>query len=366
MKTDGVTYGLNIFFPRSQILHPADDTLQSAGELDLEAEGLHVEGHDSSDGNHRDGDIFSFSTPGRIVNDLEPWITSIAQHATPQTIMLDPEKGTPIQRGKIHVRGSAVLGIAHLRIIAEPDTVSTISLETNGHPAVIVVDLLLRDRSQLSLVSHISKGLTADARHAVIIRAILSKEAGLDLTTACFGSAYLFQRQAIMLQGEHAHATGRTIVLGGEHDRLDVATEMIHHAPNTRSSQQARTLLSDQAKAIVRGGIVIPEGRPGASADLESRALLLSPETEADLVPALVVGTDDVQCRHRASISSPNAEEMFYLRSRGIDHDTATQMVMTGFVSPLITSPGGTCVAPELETPLRERLIQMTQEEPYA
>lgn len=360
MKTDGVTYGLNILYPRSQILHPSDDVVQSAGSLDIEVQG--IRGGSDLSGDRTYEELFSLPSSSHIVTDLEPWIGAIERRVSPQSIVLSSDREMPHQRGKITLSGSEALGMAHLRIVAESHTNATLSLETDGHPSVVLIDLLLQDRAQLSLVSQIANATTSDDKHVVIIRAIVNSGSSLDLTTACLGSTYQYHRQAVLIKGEQAHATSRTIVMGSDSDRHDVATEMIHAAPHTRSSQQSRTLLSDRAKAIVRGGITISEGMPGANADLESRALLLSSETEADLVPALVVGTDDVQCRHRASVSSPSDDELFYLYSRGIGHETATHIMTTGFVSPLITSPGGTCVAPELETLLRDRLMQMTHE----
>ena len=49
-----------------------------------------------------------------------------------------------------------------------------------------------------------------------------------------------------------------------------------------------------------------------------NRALLLSPDAEIDTKPELEIFADDVKCSHGATVGELDAEQLFYLRSRGI------------------------------------------------
>ena len=49
-----------------------------------------------------------------------------------------------------------------------------------------------------------------------------------------------------------------------------------------------------------------------------NQALLLSPYAEVDTKPELEIFADDVKCSHGATVGELDAEQMFYLRSRGI------------------------------------------------
>ena len=49
-----------------------------------------------------------------------------------------------------------------------------------------------------------------------------------------------------------------------------------------------------------------------------NQALLLSPDAEIDTKPELEIFADDVKCSHGATVGELDAEQLFYLRSRGI------------------------------------------------
>src|SRR5690606_32296886 len=67
-----------------------------------------------------------------------------------------------------------------------------------------------------------------------------------------------------------------------------------------------------------------------------NRNLLLSSKAEVDTKPELDIFADDVKANHGATVGQIDKEEIFYLRSRGIDNDTAYKMLAQGFVRDLI------------------------------
>ena len=63
-----------------------------------------------------------------------------------------------------------------------------------------------------------------------------------------------------------------------------------------------------------------------------NQALLLSPEAEIDSKPELEIFADDVKCSHGATVGELDAEQLFYLRSRGIAPDEARAMLVRAFL----------------------------------
>ena len=61
------------------------------------------------------------------------------------------------------------------------------------------------------------------------------------------------------------------------------------------------------------------------------RSSLLSPDVEIDTKPELEIFADDVKCSHGATSGELDERELFYLRSRGIDPDTARSMLTFAF-----------------------------------
>ena len=74
--------------------------------------------------------------------------------------------------------------------------------------------------------------------------------------------------------------------------------------------------------------------RPGAQktdAMQTSRNIVLSEHAKADAIPNLEIEANDVRCGHAASVGPVDEEALFYLQSRGIPHDEAERLIVTGF-----------------------------------
>ena len=66
--------------------------------------------------------------------------------------------------------------------------------------------------------------------------------------------------------------------------------------------------------------------------------LLLSPDAEVDSKPALFIYADDVKCVHGATAGNIDKDTLFYLRSRGIDLESASKLLIYGFAREIIDS----------------------------
>ena len=64
--------------------------------------------------------------------------------------------------------------------------------------------------------------------------------------------------------------------------------------------------------------------------------LLLSPHAEVDSIPALFIYADDVKCAHGATAGNIDADTVFYMRSRGVDIETASKLLIYGFAGEII------------------------------
>jgi Fe-S cluster assembly protein SufD len=62
-----------------------------------------------------------------------------------------------------------------------------------------------------------------------------------------------------------------------------------------------------------------------------NRNLLLSDAAQAYSIPNLEIGANEVRCTHGATIGPIQPDEVFYLRSRGIDPAAAEALIVMGF-----------------------------------
>ncbi|MBX9587181.1 MAG: Fe-S cluster assembly protein SufD [Gammaproteobacteria bacterium] len=142
------------------------------------------------------------------------------------------------------------------------------------------------------------------------------------------------QRQAwqVNLLGEKARSScrGLSIVNGAQHS--DYHVTMNHAAKSCVSEQQFKAIANDKARAIYNGKVIVQATGQQAVAHQQSRNLLLSSNAEIDTRPELEIYTDDVKCSHGASVGQIDAEQLFYLQSRGISADQAKEILLHAFI----------------------------------
>ena len=179
-------------------------------------------------------------------------------------------------------------------------------------------------------------------------RAEVERDASLDWLALGFGSARGKVRMETKLagQGSSAKVTGAYAGLGTQH--LDYDTTQEHAAPNTVSDLAFRGVLSDSATSVWRGMIRVDRDAQHTDAFQESRNLLLSDRAHADSIPGLEIEADDVRCTHAAAIAQVDAEQLFYLQSRGLNEADSKRLVIDGFLQELVNRT--------IEGPIRDAL----------
>ncbi len=139
-------------------------------------------------------------------------------------------------------------------------------------------------------------------------------------------------------QGAEGRVTGAYAGRGEQH--LDYDTTQEHAAPHTTSDLAFRGILGDSSTAVWRGMIRVDPGAQQTDAFQESRNLLLTKQAHADAIPGLEIEANDVRCTHAAAVAQIDADQLYYLRSRGLPDETARRLVIEGFLSELVERVG--------------------------
>jgi Fe-S cluster assembly protein SufD len=90
------------------------------------------------------------------------------------------------------------------------------------------------------------------------------------------------------------------------------------------------------AHAVFNGRIMVRHGAQRTDSAQESRNLLLSRRAHVDTKPQLEIFADDVKCSHGATVGQLEAEELFYLRSRGLSEPVARGLLTYGFAAEVV------------------------------
>ncbi len=198
----------------------------------------------------------------------------------------------------------------------------------------VVTELVVGDNAHLRYVC--GQALSEKSWIFGAQRAEVARDASLDWVALGFGSARGRVRMETRLGGEGADArvTGAYATHGRQH--IDFDTTQEHAAPNTTSDLAFRGVLQGRSTAVWKGNIIVDPGAQKTDAFQESRNLLISKRAHADAIPGLEIQANDVRCTHAAAVAQVDPEQLFYLRSHGLDEADAKQLVIEGFLAALV------------------------------
>jgi Fe-S cluster assembly protein SufD len=198
----------------------------------------------------------------------------------------------------------------------------------------VVTELVVSDNARLRYVC--GQALAETSWIFGAQRAEIGRDGYLDWVALGFGSARGRVRMETQLAGEGAEArvTGAYASRGRQH--IDFDTTQEHAAPHTTSDLAFRGVLTGRSTAVWKGNIIVDPGAQKTDAFQDSRNLLLSKRAHADAIPGLEIQANDVRCTHAAAVAQVDPEQLFYLRSHGLDLDSARRLVVEGFLSALV------------------------------
>ena len=167
-------------------------------------------------------------------------------------------------------------------------------------------------------------------------RSVISKDAQLCWVTATFGARLSKLNQAIVLEGSGAHAQLLGLAFTDARQHLDVSTAQEHLSPHTTSDLLYRNVLKDRSQTAWGGNIYVYPNANYTDAYQKNDNLLLSERAHADTLPGLEIEAHEVRCTHGATAGQIDAEQVFYLMSRGLPYDLAEKLIVDGFFEPVM------------------------------
>jgi Fe-S cluster assembly protein SufD len=131
--------------------------------------------------------------------------------------------------------------------------------------------------------------------------------------------------------GGMVHLNCAQLLRGTQHG--DFTTVLSHDAVGGQSRQTVRNVLDGEARGVFQGRINVAQIAQKTDGYQMNHALLLSPDAEVDSKPELRINADDVKCSHGATVGELDADQLFYLRSRGVPQPEARAMLIRGFLA---------------------------------
>ena len=140
----------------------------------------------------------------------------------------------------------------------------------------------------------------------------------------------------VLIDGEGATCDLKGLYFTSGSQHMDNFINIDHAKPNGTSDLFYKGILDGRSRAVFGGTVLVRKSAQKTDSIQSDKNLLLSPHAEVDSKPALFIYADDVKCAHGATAGSIDADTIFYMRSRGMDLETASKLLIYGFAGEII------------------------------
>ena len=138
------------------------------------------------------------------------------------------------------------------------------------------------------------------------------------------------------LEGEDSECILQSASFLNKSDHQEIKTKMNHVAPNCKSYQKVKNVLSSDGKGVYQGKIYVKDIAQKTNAYQLSKALLLSDNSEFNSKPELEIYADDVKCSHGATSGSVDEDSIYYLMTRGLSRKESVKLLIDGFLNEVV------------------------------
>src|SRR5438445_10456876 len=167
-------------------------------------------------------------------------------------------------------------------------------------------------------------------------RAVAYRDATMEWVDGNLGSKLTMKYPSVFMVEPGAKAEILSVAFAGRGQHQDPGGKVIHAAPHTQSVIVSKSIAKDGGRAGYRGLVKIYSGANGSKSAVRCDALILDDQSRSDTYPTMEIDEQDVSITHEATVSKVSDEQLFYLMSRGVKADEAMNMIVRGFVEPIV------------------------------
>lgn len=195
----------------------------------------------------------------------------------------------------------------------------------------ISVDIELEENSHLDYVIFND----VDAKNS-ILNIKMAKNSTLKLYNIILSSKSTELKENITLQESGANCEIINVLLAYNQAMINSDINIYHNVGYTTSIFENYGIAKDEGMLLLNNNATIKKGASKAVASQKAKGLTLSEKAKIKAMPNLYIDEYDVIANHSAAIGSISKDDLFYLMSRGLSVNDATNLVVMGFIKPII------------------------------
>lgn len=165
-------------------------------------------------------------------------------------------------------------------------------------------------------------------------RAIAYENSLMEWIDGNIGSGITMKYPAVILAKPYAKGLSMSIALASRNQKQDVGAKMIHLAPHTQSNIISKSISRTGGDVIYRGWTKFSKEAKYSTSHIECDTLILDKLSTSDTIPYNEVNNSKVNLEHEAKVSKVSEEQLYYLMSRGLSEQEATELIILGFIQP--------------------------------
>jgi len=198
------------------------------------------------------------------------------------------------------------------------------------HSAVVEIIVQKGARVRYSTIQNWSNNVY----NLVTKRAVAYEDATMEWIDGNLGSKVTMKYPAVYLMGPRAKGEVLSIAVAGPTQHQDAGAKIVHMAPDTTSTITSKSISRGGGNTTYRGLVHVAKGAERSKSKVNCDALIFDRESKSHTVPYIEINEKNVSMEHEATVSKVSEEQLFYLMSRGLSEEQATQMIVMGFIEP--------------------------------
>ncbi len=163
-------------------------------------------------------------------------------------------------------------------------------------------------------------------------RAYVSSYGTMEWIDGNIGSKVTMKYPCCILKGDNSKGTCITISVASHDQEQDSGARMFHLGKNTSSKIISKSISRGGGNASYRGKVFIDKDAENSDAMVKCDTLILDNISKSDTIPVNISNNTSSNLEHEATVSKISDEALFYMESRGITEEKATELIVLGFL----------------------------------
>ncbi|MFI3284776.1 MAG: Fe-S cluster assembly protein SufB [Erysipelotrichaceae bacterium] len=198
------------------------------------------------------------------------------------------------------------------------------------HAAIVEIIVKKKAKCRYSTVQNWSNNIV----NLVTKRAVVLEDGMMEWIDGNIGSFVNMKYPACVLKGDRSRGVCVSIAVGSKGQIQDTGAKMIHVGKDSSSNIISKTISRGGGTTNYRGLVMHAKSADNARSKVECDTLILDNISTSDTIPSNVSMNHTGTIEHEATVSKISEEQLFYLMSRGISEEKATEMIVLGFLEP--------------------------------